>query len=293
MVSEARTIPAQRESEGESNHSEKVSFAMLQGVLPRHLCFVTANSFGDKTRREFPESVWQGAHSRDPSTCAYPGSAGTRAALRKTVGKCISSKLTHYRIIEMLYSTPASRFYRPGTASSSRCASIHECSSGPAAPILPAQVTCAPALPCPTVCLLLPAGPQLHPASAGAPGTACPDQHPGQAPAIPFAKSPGHAEFDGTAGRCGSHRAKPATRCQFLLPDKGRAAEQLPVLCVCLLPLLPHTMLSHLTLPHNANRSTLNAAAGTATLYRCPASFRNCSYLAMMAVILCRQSSGP
>jgi len=182
-----------------------------------------------------------------------------------------------------MLSTPASRFYRPGTALTSRCASTDEYSSGPAAKILPAQDTFGPALPGPTVCRLFPARPQLCPTLAGAPGTAGPDQHPQQSPSIPFAKLPVHTVFGGTAGHCGSHRASPAAPYQFSLPHKGLATEQISVLCVCLLPFLPH----------NAKRSRLKAAAGTASRYRCPASFLNCSYMPIMVVILCRQSSGP
>ena len=35
---------------------------------------------------ELPDAAWRMMRCRDPSTCAYPGSAGTRAALRKTEG---------------------------------------------------------------------------------------------------------------------------------------------------------------------------------------------------------------
>src|SRR5689334_3323114 len=107
----------------------------------------------------------------------------------------------------MLYSTPASRFYRPHTALTSHSAGTDERSSGPAAKFLPAQVALAPELPGPAVRRLFPAGPQLRPTLAGAPGTAGPDRHPRQSPSIPFAKSPGLAGFAGTAVRCGSHRA--------------------------------------------------------------------------------------
>src|SRR5690349_18500674 len=80
-----------------------------------------------------------------------------------------------HRLIQMLYSTPASRFYRPHTALTSHSASTDERSSGPAAKFLPAQVTLAPELSGPGVRRLFPAGPQLRPTLAGAPGTAGPD----------------------------------------------------------------------------------------------------------------------
>ena len=54
---------------------------------------------------ERPATAWAEIHSRDASTCAYPGSAGTRATLCKTGPKrffkkmtflCLKIKLYHY-----------------------------------------------------------------------------------------------------------------------------------------------------------------------------------------------------
>jgi hypothetical protein len=53
MVSEARTIPRERESEGESNHPENASFTTpCQGVLPRQCSWLKAKSFGTKCIKE-------------------------------------------------------------------------------------------------------------------------------------------------------------------------------------------------------------------------------------------------
>ena len=90
MVSEDRTRCG-AESEDESNHPDKISFAMPhQGILPRHLpeflLYRCQQMVGDGKYiiRKLPESVSQRTHSRDPSTCTHSGFAGTRAALRMT-----------------------------------------------------------------------------------------------------------------------------------------------------------------------------------------------------------------
>jgi hypothetical protein len=63
-----------------------------QGILPRLFPGMSMRLQDNQLQRkmflrELPAAAWAEIHSRDASTCAYPGFAGTRAPLSMTGSK--------------------------------------------------------------------------------------------------------------------------------------------------------------------------------------------------------------
>ena len=101
MVSEARTIPLEREREGESNHPENVSLTIpRQGVLPRQRHLLPQQLSMQKCMEENSLKLHgKGQIFGMLRLALIPAIAGTRAPLSKT-------GLKHFGKLKLLSRTP-------------------------------------------------------------------------------------------------------------------------------------------------------------------------------------------